>query len=303
MAVATQQKEQQVNRGVQSSSVKPSTQQLMSLCENTAKTLGIRPNMIKVVVKGRQNPIRSLEVTKEMIGELNLAISEIAKIHGTTREIDKSILKACSKLVLNHFKSLSIPELSHAYELANAGKIEVETKVYGSFSIASFGEVLRAYKKYRNKIIATYEKEDEQRKRTERKAREKRKEEQVLISNIPELIKEYRRRYRDEGWEEVVLLGFPFKVVEEKGYLTLSEEEKKEIFERAKVEAANQLRLKIKFHGPLELKKTAKASLEQLEEKGTCNLAVQIARKIAVYEHLIMPETLPFLNEKDEDEQ
>ena len=73
---------------------------------------------------------------------------------------DKSSMKTVATFINNQFgKDLTMNEVTFAFDLNSAKKLDCDTKPYTTFNLEYVGEVLSAYKEYRKHALSVGEKE------------------------------------------------------------------------------------------------------------------------------------------------
>ena len=78
------------------------------------------------------------------------------------------LYQKAAQFIIENFSWISINEIDEAFALASSGKIKANLKAYyGTFSIEAIGELLQAYKAYRNRVLAAVEEEIKKKKREE----------------------------------------------------------------------------------------------------------------------------------------
>jgi hypothetical protein len=113
-------------------------------------------NFRSIIKKGGKE-----ELQKQM--QLNILILAncytSANFNNPLTKTEKLTLNACSNTVINQFPELGMKELDLAFQLASSGKLDnVPLKVfYGKFHVGIIGQVLKAYKKFRHKVIVNSE--------------------------------------------------------------------------------------------------------------------------------------------------
>jgi len=121
-----------------------------------------------LILTSNKNNFRSIikkggkeELQKQM--QLNILILAncytSANFNNPLTKTEKLTLNACSNTVINQFPELGMKELDLAFQLASSGKLDnVPLKVfYGKFHVGIIGQVLKAYKKFRHKVIVNNE--------------------------------------------------------------------------------------------------------------------------------------------------
>ena len=135
--------------------------------------------------------------------------------------------------VAEHFHRMSLLEIDNAFNLATAGKLDVDPNHYQSFNVIYISSILNSYKNYKGKYILDYQKQLAESQKVEPTEEEKT---QLMIESILEAFEKYKekREYNHFGW---VSYDFLTRL----GCLKLSDEEKQEILENARAMSVEEL--------------------------------------------------------------
>ena len=125
-----------------------------------------KESTLRVIKEGTQAPLRSFpreEATEGVLRMLYLCASLYmgAKPPENKDDVDKIMLyQKAASFILDNFAWISAKEIDEAFALASSGKIKANLKAYyGTFSIEAIGELLQAYKVYRNRVLAAVQEE------------------------------------------------------------------------------------------------------------------------------------------------
>tara|TARA_R100001443_G_scaffold57634_2_gene68347 strand:- start:10599 stop:11384 length:786 start_codon:yes stop_codon:yes gene_type:complete len=191
-----------------------------------------------------------------------------AKFQNPPSEDDKNTLRSCAKFIIDMFPQLGQCELELIFQLAAAGKFNINLETYyGKFSVNFLGKLLTNYLTFRNKIILTYEKEKEkdQAKEQQQQAEEKnqRTKEQIIE----------KYRVLKQSFEELGVLpefddvqSFWAKILIDANIIHFTENEKKCIWEEAKAKTERIIK-----------NEYCKASLTDRNKKNLRNLIKKIS--------------------------
>ena len=142
--------------------------------------------------------------------------------------------------VAEHFYRFSLMEIDNAFNLATAGKLDIEADHYQSFSVIYISKILNAYKRYNGKYIIDYRNQiaEEKRKSEEPSESDKLK---LMIESILEGFENFKeeRKYNHFGW---VSYDFLAKM----GVINLDKDIKGILLEQARKMAIEELREKKK---------------------------------------------------------
>lgn len=218
-------------------------------------------------------------------GEIFKHALQAAKVFGSRKNVDKDILKACARLVTEHFKKLGAHEIYLAFEWKAAGLLDVKAEMWGGeFNADILGKVLHAYVERRNQLIAAFI--NEEAKAKENKERQER--EQKRKDEYKHLVDNFEKIYKEKGfmsWQEIP--EFYYQIAKKKKLFKLTKIEADEIFKEAKVLATEQAKKDY-----IELKNTSndKFALNSIMDKLKLgvdeDMAKVIARKITVFRKL-----------------
>lgn len=153
-----------------------------------------KESTLRVIKEGTQAPLRSFpreEATEGVLRMLYLCASLYmgAKPPENKDDVDKIMLyQKAASFILDNFAWISAKEIDEAFALASSGKIKANLKAYyGTFSIEAIGELLQAYKVYRNRVLAAVQEEI---KRKEKEEEEKANREMKNLQARAEFCKE-----------------------------------------------------------------------------------------------------------------
>jgi hypothetical protein len=135
-------------------------------------------------------------------------------------------------LVVDYYSYFSIEELATAFDLAAAGRLEVNLALYGgSFNVVYLSDILKAYKNHRIEVRIEIEK-----RRTAAEAEQKRKATAAALaakayeSNLERLAAAIEAM--KEG-EEANVLAYQYDILDNAGRLTFTNEQKREAMKAA----------------------------------------------------------------------
>ena len=143
--------------------------------------------------------------------------------------------------IAHHFYRLSILEVDNAFNLATAGKLDVDADHYQSFSVIYISKILNSYKEFKGKYILEYQKMEENQNKplTEEERFEK------MIENTLDNFEGYSKKpyFNEFGY---VVYDFLSNI----GVINLSKKEKAEILEEATTKVIEELKERKKEETP-----------------------------------------------------
>ena len=163
--------------------------------------------------------------------------------------------------VAEHFHKMSLLEIDNAFNMATAGKLDVDPKHYQSFNVIYISSILNAYTEYRGKYILEYQKKLEESKKVEPTEEEKT---QIMVESILGGFERYKekREYNHFGW-----ISYDF--LSRLGCIKLSDEEKKEILENARAMSVESLEKEITETRDIKQKRKTRTIIENILNDAT----------------------------------
>ncbi len=256
--------------------------------------LDVSEGRIKNVLIGYYNPIRSMP-KDQVKNYLSIAISNAGKAYSGMKEGDKTmpeIIQECVRFTYDQFNSIGVNEIMDAFKLAAANRFEnVDIKAYGGvFTVSLLGDVLYAYSKYRNKIIAKYLELKDTEQRAENKEREKIKKnnearEKIKTDIEAAIISIQQGIYFWQTWHEVPVHYAEIAVGA--GWVEVSPEFKKKIWEESKELAKKELIKTAQDHSNLvEARKAKQILMQNIESQIISEPAKRIYAKRLIFEYI-----------------
>lgn len=172
--------------------------------------------------------------------------------------------------IQKQFASINPSEILTAAQLAAGGKLNTDARFFGKLNLAILGEILTAYLEHKRSEAAQLLKLAEAPTRDEAKQK-------AFEAAFPSMVANYKGKLEDvpAEWHDIAL---------RLGILEYTLDDKREAWERGKVMAAQQLEHEAKQTGDVF---EVRAIMKKLEQ-GNQDRAVVMAKKILVYEHLIV---------------
>lgn len=142
--------------------------------------------------------------------------------------------------IAEHFYRYSLMEVDNAFNLATAGKLDIEADHYQSFSVIYISKILNAYKRYNGKYIIDYRNQiaEQEKKASEPTEKEKLK---MMVENILEGFDNFKEepKYNHFGY-----ISYDF--LSNLGVISLDKETKSVLLKQARKIAIEDLREKKK---------------------------------------------------------
>ena len=235
---------------------------------------------MEMILIGRKNNFRSLlksnniKNIKTGKNQLKLAVLVIANTY-TGANFQKPLseeteftLSECSKFIFEFYPMLSLPEITQAFKMAAAEKLDVNIETYyGKFNVSILGKVLKAYLDYRNKIIAAYEHEkDKINKQLEQKEIEQKNA--ITRKKIIKSYNEIKSYYEATGDETKFNRIKPYwcKILLDENIISLTQSQKQWCWNEAKKEAISEVKKEYQADISPNRKNTLKHYLKKIEE-------------------------------------
>ena len=211
------------------------------------QSLEIKEDQLRTIINNTNNAVRNFppaDAEQALIGALYLCT---ALYMGVKKDrTPDEIYQAGAQFILNNFGFLSIADIKQAFELAAAKRLQVDLKAYyGTFDIEAIGELLNAYKLFRNTALNAVQsaiKKEQQRQQEE--AQKEMKNADARAAFCAEVLKWVAMAKEEippfDTWQEIpaakVTAAF------ESEALKLDGEIKKQIWKQAGLEAVKKMR-------------------------------------------------------------
>ncbi len=156
--------------------------------------------------------------------------------YGQRRELPENVIEECIELTIYRFQDLGLKEVREAFRAAASGELDVTLELYGNFNAATLGRVLQSYRLSRRDIIhEIYQKMEERNRAIEATKESKRK---AFDTGFQQHIRD--RRDKINSWRDIP--AYWYDAATRLGLLSLTPEEKREIWEQAKSYLPAELR-------------------------------------------------------------
>lgn len=228
-----------------------------------------------LVIRGYYSQIKKLD---QPAGQIFMELRDTVKLYGGRKEIDPEVLKECSRLIIDKFPHISVPEIREAYRQWSAGEIEVKgAEMYGGeFNAAQVGKIIGAYCEKRRGVLSAYLREREEEKDREAQAEKRRIMQEAFDAEFPRMIERARNEITD--WREVP--AYWYESANKRGMIKFEPGEAVKIFtdaqELERIERANEQEESVTL-----------SDIFRQQEKDPVERAKVIARKLTVFRKLI----------------
>ena len=222
---------------------------------------------------------------------LSMELMRIAESYGAQEKMSDIILEECSSLIKSYFAMLGVGELREAFQMAAAGELpNQDFKIYyGKFNAEILSSVLRAYRSYRQKVVAQLVEYQSRQSQAELDNRQHEQKRLAFDATFPDLVKDAKAKKKYSSWHSVPV--FWYHVAQRLGILKMDRAEKEVIWKEAQPLAIQSLKLET-----LQLQQRhhqhCQQLLKNLEEGIIDQSHVQlVARKLAVWKKLLKHES------------
>lgn len=208
--------------------------------------LDIKEQHLRTIKQGTKQPVRSLQVMQARESVLSMLYLCTTTYMGVQNSKTEAMLyQKGAQFIIDNFSWISVPEIDQAFGLASAKRINIDlTAYYGTFSLDLIGSLLRAYQKYRNRVLAEVQKQINEKAKQEKEAEDlAMKNELAKAEFCTEVLKWVAMAndgfYPFEHWSEIpsVKARAAFKAEA----IAVEADHKKEIWKRAGVEAMRKI--------------------------------------------------------------
>jgi len=247
----------------------------------------------KKIIEGYLQPVRKFERQKiaPVIAE-NIMIC--ARLYCVMKDSDimKETIIESAKFVLAKFGHLGVREIKDAFQMAAANEFEDVnmTAYYGQMSISTLGDILDAYTKHRNKTIAKYlELKDKAQKQydkeVEKQERNNAARQKIKTDIEAAIISIQQGIYFWREWQDVPANYAEVAVAE--GWIEVSPEFKKRVWEESKEEAKRQIIETAQDMSNLnEARKAKQILMQHIESEIISEPAKRIYAKKLIFEYI-----------------
>lgn len=202
-------------------------------------------------------------------------------------------INECTRFVYDKFKHLGVEEIKEAFSMSAANYFEdIHVRPYfGTFTVSILGDILTAYTKYRTRIVAEMQKQQELIEKEERETAERMaKNEAVRAEVCKEIILAIASANEGmpfwEHWNDIPI--HYSKIALETGTISVDGEKKKQLWHEAQqlarkevIELAQDVN---RLHEAKRAKDIVKKLTDGLEVKEVKDNAVRIYSKLLIWE-------------------
>jgi hypothetical protein len=172
--------------------------------------------------------------------QLHLTLLALCKLVGITEAPDDGIIKLLIEHLQEHHKDFSKEEITRAFSLATAGKLNFEFVHYNRITPQLLSLTLNKYKEQRNKDLTVFNREQDRARIIAESNAEKPSDEELqsrYIKSSLELFERYRRS-RDNPNEPALVPFYDYgnmvyKFLDRINCIKISNEEKNELYKEA----------------------------------------------------------------------
>jgi|TARA_R110000823_G_scaffold309032_3_gene433000 hypothetical protein len=182
------------------------------------------------------------EDKNEQFQSLHKLIVKWTVLTGVKPLPNKHEIKLFVEYIAEHFYRLSLMEIDNAFNLATAGKLDIEAEHYQSFSVIYISKIINSYGRYIGKYILEYlDKLEEEQKENDKPSEKEQLE--LILESILENFEEYKENYLKNGEPIYNPFGYiSYDYLKKLGLIHLEDELKEELLEQAKEIALKELR-------------------------------------------------------------
>jgi hypothetical protein len=233
-----------------------------AFCETVASVTGCETGLVNHIVQGMACSMRQQQKTDAplLLTELALELEYCAKAFAGAVKTEELVLDELAEFASTRFGHLGVREIREAFRLAAAGELgDINLRAYfGNFTVVMLGDILRAYDRYRQRIVASVTRlEQEHLQQTEE---EKRKAswdyeawEGKRLAQLKGLL--------DPDLEKVTALDYD--MLDRRGLIKLPVAEKRRLVDQAGLHLQAELHLRLQ-QAPFGEQLTLRALLERI---------------------------------------
>ena len=255
------------------------TQSLTTSLQTVGNISGLPAKVINQCQEWHGSQIRKLpiDVAAASIGD---ELNKLAMQYGVREKPATEVVKECISLIGRKFAYLSPKELREAYRQWASGEIKVEGgEMYGGqINARQVGAVLFAYSEVRRSTMGKYlfavEEAKEREARAKKESEKKAAFEEVLANELSNAVQSA------DGWQD--MKGYWFKILEDRGELKLTTEEKWQVYNACEKLAIQEENARI------HEKRGSGKLFERIADRQ--DIQKVIAEKVAVWEYYILPK-------------
>ena len=191
------------------------------------------PKETKIIVNASfQTKIK--EMTEDGFRQIHIILLKWGKFLGIKDMPNAEEIKMIVFFIKQNFGDLTLDEITNAFNLAIARKLSVDPNHYQNFSALYIGGILDAYKEYKISHIQLFrqkEMEEQERVLAEKNKPSKEELKEMRLNSLLTIWENYKTGEEEEVEWQVTAY---YDILTDAGLITLSNDEKKDIAERAK---------------------------------------------------------------------
>lgn len=187
-----------------------------------------------------QDKIR--EMTEDGFRAIHIILLKWCKFLGIKDVPQAEEMKMILLFVKTNFGDLTLPEITNAFNLAIARKLDVDPNHYQNFSALYVGGILDAYKTYRSEHLTLFRRKElelEEKAISEKNKPTPEDLEEMRLTTLLSIWDDYKEGEQNEvSWQVTAY----YDILQESGLVEFSKEEKKDITQRAKSICLDEVR-------------------------------------------------------------
>ena len=191
------------------------------------------PNETKIIVNASfQTQIK--EMSEEGFRQIHIILVKWAKFLGIKETPQADEVKMIVFFIKQNFGDLTLEEITNSFNLAIARKLDIDPNHYQNFSALYVGGILDAYKEYKGNHIKLYRQKELEAQEQADAEKNRPSDEELKEMRLHSLLGIWDRyKAGDEDEVEWQVTAY-YDILMDAGLITLTNEEKKDVAERAK---------------------------------------------------------------------
>lgn len=234
------------------------SEQVSSKIQTVEKIVHYSENNIRQII--RSGDKKKIEQTGiEIMQMIHTCINLFTSVPlDKQNQTDVKILISMSKdFIIENFSMLNVKEILDSFKLASLGKTDASLQTYhGKFTIDMLSDVLNSYLKYRNRIICSFN-DKLKAEKLQQEQQDKEEKNKQARNQVIQLFNDLKEQYHETGeFDESKIKPFQAKILIETGMIDFPEDEKREIFEQAKIKVQKNLKQEVQknIFNPVQLR-------------------------------------------------
>ena len=191
------------------------------------------PNETKIIVNASfQTQIK--EMSEEGFRQIHIILVKWAKFLGIKETPQADEVKMIVFFIKQNFGDLTLEEITNSFNLAIARKLDIDPNHYQNFSALYVGGILDAYKEYKGNHIKLYRQKELEAQEQAEAEKNRPSDEELKEMRLHSLLGIWDRyKSGDEDEVEWQVTAY-YDILMDAGLITLTNDEKKDIAQRAK---------------------------------------------------------------------